>query len=112
MSTVDISKKLGTSPSVVQKCLSKNGIELRKVGTNVKRKRGLAYGQKILVGKQIDYKREKENIIKMIELREKGFSYWKIAEIFNSMKIPTKTSKGKWHARTVHSIILNNQTSK
>ena len=50
------------------------------------------------------HKRELENIKRMRELRDKGFSYEKIASVFNSMKIPTKTRKGKWHRKTVQSI--------
>jgi hypothetical protein len=46
-----------------------------------------------------------ENIQKMKDLREKGFSYWKIADVFNSMGIPTKTRKGKWHAKTIQQIL-------
>jgi hypothetical protein len=41
----------------------------------------------------------------MVELRGKGFSYWKIADILNAMKVPTKTRKGKWHARSVQQIL-------
>ena len=52
-----------------------------------------------------NHKREKANIEKMKELRANGFSYWKIAEVFNSMKIPTKTGKGKWHARTILEVL-------
>jgi len=56
----------------------------------------------------VDHKRELENIKKMKELRERGYSYWKIAEIFNSMKIPTKTKRGKWHAKSIHQILNKN----
>lgn len=45
----------------------------------------------------------------MRELRDKGFSYWKIADVLNAMKVPTKTRKGKWHARTHQAIILKHQ---
>ena len=41
----------------------------------------------------------------MNDLRAQGFSYWKIADIFNSMKIPTQMGKGKWHAKTIHQIL-------
>ncbi|MGB0454999.1 MAG: recombinase family protein [Bacteriovoracaceae bacterium] len=43
----------------------------------------------------------------MRELRDKGYSYGKIAEIFNSMKIPTKTKRGKWHSKSVYNILMN-----
>lgn len=45
----------------------------------------------------------------MRELRDQGFSYWKIADVLNAMKVPTKTRGGKWLARTVQAILLNNE---
>ncbi|TVQ80873.1 MAG: hypothetical protein EA369_01430 [Bradymonadales bacterium] len=45
-----------------------------------------------------------ETIEKMKELREKGYSYWKISEILNTLKVPPKTKKGRWHARTVQNV--------
>ena len=57
----------------------------------------------------MEHKREQEAILKMRELRDKGFSFWKIAEVLNTMKMPTKTRKGRWHARTVQAILLKNE---
>ena len=47
------------------------------------------------------HERELKNIEKMKELRGRGFSFERIAEVFNSMKIPTKTRKGEWHRKTI-----------
>jgi hypothetical protein len=41
----------------------------------------------------------------MVELRAKGFSYWKIADILNSIGVPTKTRKGKWQPRFVKTVL-------
>jgi transposase len=112
LSTTEVAKRLGTSHSVISKLLSEYGISARKVGSNIKRKRGLAYGQKILAGQQQEFKKERDNISKMIELRAKGYSYRKIAEIFSSMKIRTKTGKEKWHGRTIHNILLNHSETQ
>lgn len=64
----------------------------------------------------MEHQRELKAIEKMRKLREKGFSYWKIAEVLNAMKVPTKTHKGKWHARTVLSVLqadpLKSDTTK
>ena len=65
------------------------------------RKRGLGYGAK----NEGVHKRELQNIQKMKEFRAKGYSYEKIANIFNTMKIPTKTRRGKWHRKTIHQIL-------
>ena len=40
------------------------------------------------------------------ELREKGFSFWKIADVLITMKVSTKIRKGSWHARTVQAIFV------
>jgi len=53
----------------------------------------------------VDHKKELELINRMRALRDQGFSYWKIADVFNSMKIPTKARRGKWHARTIQKIM-------
>ena len=80
-------------------------IPVREVGSNQTRKRGLAYGIRCVKKNELDHKRELENISKMRELRDKGFSYHKFAAIFNSMKIPTKTKKGIWNRKTVYNVL-------
>lgn len=88
------------------KRLKECDIELRPVGSNQKRKRGLGYGERVKKRNVIEHKRESEAIRKMIELRDKGYSYRKIAEILNTMKVPTKTGKGRWHGKTIHQILM------
>lgn len=91
--------------TTISKQLKLFEIPIRNAGSNQSRKRGLAYGQKCRERELKAHKKELENIQKMKELREKGFSYWKIADVFNSMSIPTKTRKGKWHAKSIQSIL-------
>jgi hypothetical protein len=91
------------------KYLKIHGIPIRKVGTNQKRARGLAYGQKVKDRSLAKHKREQEAVLKMRELRDQGFSFWKIADVLNAMKVATKTTGGKWHGRTVQAILLNNE---
>ena len=50
-------------------------------------------------------KKEQELIEKMKKLRAEGLSFWKIADVFNAWGIPTKTKRGRWHARTVQKIL-------
>ena len=52
------------------------------------------------------------NVGKMLELRGQGFSYWKIADLFNSMGVPTKTRKTKWQAATVMKIMKAQRDDK
>jgi hypothetical protein len=91
------------------KYLKIHGIPVRETGTNQKRVRGLAYGQKIKERRLAEHKREQEAILKMRELRKKGFSFWKIADVLNTMKVPTKTRRGRWHAKIVQAILLKNE---
>ena len=49
--------------------------------------------------------RERDTVERMMSLRDKGYSYWKIAEILNSMGIPTKSRRAQWQAATVMKIL-------
>ncbi|MCX6126465.1 MAG: hypothetical protein NTV34_17155 [Proteobacteria bacterium] len=40
---------------------------------------------------KVDHKRELEAVAKMPCVREQGFSFWKIADVLNTMKVPTQT---------------------
>ena len=101
----EIAKEIVSARSTVLKYLKLYNIPVREVGSNQTRKRGLAYGIKCVKKNELEHKREIENIFKMRELRDKGFSYHKIAAIFNSMKIPTKIRKGKWHSKCIYNIL-------
>ena len=69
------------------------------------RKGQLGYGERTKKGKPDKHGLELQNIEKMQKLREQGYSYWKIAEVLNTMKIPTKTRRAKWHPTTVMKIL-------
>lgn len=101
VSCQSIADEVGCSRSTILKYLKKYRIESIAPGQNRVRKRGLGYGAK----SEGTHKRELQNIRKMKEFRAKGYSYEKIANIFNTMKIPTKTRRGKWHRKTVHQIL-------
>jgi hypothetical protein len=64
----------------------------------------LAFEQKIKERSLADHKRELEAILKMRKLRDQGFSFWMIAKVLNTMEMPTKNRKGRWHARTIQAI--------
>lgn len=101
----ELAVEFGVVRQTISKQMKEFGIQTRISGTVQNRKRGLAYGEKCRDRKLRAHKREIENIQKMKDLRDKGFSYWKIAEIFNSIEIPTKTRKGKWYAKTIQQIL-------
>lgn len=110
LSTAQIAKIVSSSPSTIQKYLTAFGIETRssQSGLRMKTGYGLAYGKRVIRKTKVDHHGELKMISKMTELRKQGFSYWKIADILNTMKIPTKTRKGKWHARSVQTILCRN----
>lgn len=49
--------------------------------------------------------REVDTIEHMRDLHDKGFSYWKIAEILNAMGVSTKSRRAQWQAATVMKIL-------
>ncbi len=109
LSCDEIASQIFSARTTVLKYLKIHGIPVREVGINQKRVRGLTYGQKVKERCLAEHHRELDAILKMKELREKGFSFWKIADVLNTMRVPTKTRKGRWHARSVHSILVRNE---
>ncbi len=74
------------------------------------RKANLAYAEKLRQRKVLVHQREQEVLAKMKELRLKGHSYEKIAEVLNAMEVPTKTRRGKWYGKTVQAILKRNES--
>jgi len=111
LSANEIAKQLGTARSTVLKYLKIHGIPVRATGQNIHKRAGygLAYGRRIVNRQEIVSKREQAYIAKMKDLRVQGFSYWKIADILNTLKVPTKTGRGRWHARSVQQILDANR---
>lgn len=109
LSCEEIASQIFSARTTVLKYLKLHNIPIREVGSNTKRVRGLAYGKKIKTRNLAEHNRELDVITKMKELREKGFSFWKIADVLNTMKVPTKSRKGRWYAKTVQAILLKNE---
>jgi hypothetical protein len=110
LSTSEIAALISSCQSTVGKYLKEYGIIARKGQGHQKRAGfGLAYG-KIIVGREeLPHQKQQQNIKKMWTLRTRGYSYWKIAEVFNTMCIPTQTGRGRWHARSVKAIMDANR---
>ncbi|PIP95183.1 MAG: hypothetical protein COW00_13595 [Bdellovibrio sp. CG12_big_fil_rev_8_21_14_0_65_39_13] len=109
LSCAEISKLVASSRTTILKRLKECGVPIRKVGTNQRRKRGIAFGQKIVDRKLKADKKEQELIRKISELRNCGYSYNSIASILTSMGFKTKNKGGKWHGKTVYCIIQRNK---
>ena len=107
LSTDEIAKQIGTARSTILKYLKIHGIPVRGTGQSIRKRAGygLSYGRRIVNRQEVANKREQDYIAKLKDLRQQGFSYWKIADIFNTLKVPTKTGRGRWHARSVQQIL-------
>jgi AICAR transformylase/IMP cyclohydrolase PurH len=102
LSTKEIAAEIFSSRTAVSGWLKAYGIPIR---TSYKTASHLRYGEALRRRKVVIHRREQQYIEKMNQLRAQGFSYWKIADVLNSMKIPTKTGRGCWHARSVQQIL-------
>lgn len=112
LSIREIASLCFSARSTISANLKAFGIELRDEDEAHSLNKGqTAYGEKRVKREDKDHKRELENIEKMKELRRQGFSYHKVAAIFNSMGIPTKNKK-KWHATTIMKILKSEKGLK
>lgn len=107
LSTQEIAAEIFSSRTAVASHLKAYGVSIRPNDAEYKTRSQLRYGEAWRNRKVVVYQRELENIEKMTKLRTQGFSYWKIADILNSMKISTKSGRGAWHARSVQKILDN-----
>ena len=103
LSISQITARIFSSTSTVHKYLRRFNIPLRQ--TDAKTKTRLRYGEAISKAQVVADRLEVKTIHKMKALREEGFSFWKIADILNAMNIPTKTRRGRWHARSVQKVL-------
>lgn len=112
-SASQIAEEVGSVASTVVRHLKALSIPLRTHQRPLQRRpgHGLAYGRKVIERSEQVHQAEMVSIAKMTELRAQGFSYWKIADIFNSMGVPTKTRKAKWQAATVMKILKGQDRS-
>lgn len=107
LSITEISKQIFSARSTVVRNLEEFGIPIRNEDRG--RKGGAAaFGKRRVKGRDIEHKREIEIIAKAKALRERGYSYQKIANVLNAMKVPTKTKAAKWYPKTVRGILLRN----
>lgn len=107
LSCKEIARLTFSARTTVLKHLKLAGIPVRGAGQNTRRW-NQAYGVRLVKRRETFFKAEQENIEKMGALRDQGLSYWKIADVLNAMRVPTKTAKGPWQARTVQRILSKN----
>ena len=100
--------------STVLKYLKEYHISLRSEdgALLLHRKGQLGYGERLMNRRIIVHKGELETVEKLTALRKQGFSYWKIADILNSMNVPTKNRGSRWHPTTVMKILKTKVTAE
>lgn len=69
----------------------------------------MRFGEMLRKRQIVANQRELAAIEKMKALRTQGFSYWKIADVLNTMSVRTKTGRGKWLARSVQKRLGSNE---
>lgn len=105
-----ISKQICSAKQTVRRHLLLYGIPLRHADLKQRLNKGqIGFGEKRIKALIQRNNREIAVIEKMSALRAQGFSYWKIADILNSMSIPTKSRVAKWQAATVMKILKRNK---
>lgn len=107
LSTKEISALIFSSRTTVANALKRFGIAIRPNDVANKNRSQLRYGEAWRKRHVVIHYRELGNIKKMQALRDQDFSYWKIADVFNSMKVPTKTGRGRWHPRVIQTVLEN-----
>ena len=85
----------------VRNGLTKFDIPIKTQDELLKTKQQLKFGETRRKRQIVANQRELAAIEKMKALRAQGFSYWKIADVLNTMGVRTKTGRGKWQARSV-----------
>lgn len=90
-----------SSRSTIIKYLRQAKIELRAADKQIGRAK---YGERRQGGIIVPNKAELETIAKIKALKDEGLNYTRIAEIMESIKMPTKRG-GKWTRKTIYSIV-------
>jgi DNA-binding CsgD family transcriptional regulator len=110
LTSSQIAKDLGVSRSTVSKYQKRYGIPGLRVGSNKKRVRGVAFGEKVVCGKVLRVAEEQKVLSAMQLWREQGKTFQEIADTLNELGTPTKSGKSQWHRKTVQQILVRLET--
>ena len=112
LSIKEIAAEIFSSRTAVAAHIKAYGIPIRPNDLLHKTRAQLRYGEAWRKRQVAIHQRERDNIEKMRQLRAQRFSYWKIADVFNSMKVPTKTGRGRWHARSIQTVLKSSSEER
>lgn len=106
-SLAQIAKEFSCSKHAIRNALTRAGIPVRR-----RAQPGFAalgYGTRNVRGRRVDDQIEQRVINSIIELREDGMSYDKIASFLTKMGVPTKTRRRKWNGGCIRVIYLRHK---
>ncbi len=109
LSLKQIARQFFCSKNAVRRALIEAGIPLRK-RQEKGRPSNPRYGSKAVKGHRVDVLAEQRVIKTIVEMRNNGLSFPKIAEFLSGMGVPTKTRRKKWHKEVVRQIYLAHQS--
>ena len=98
-----IASEFSCSKTHIRDQLLKYNIPLRKQGKH--KSRWYAYGNRKICGKTIDHKGEQRTIATIKQMYREGISTAAIAQLLDTMKIPTKQQGKGWHHYTIAQIL-------
>ena len=101
-----IAKELLCSKGAVRLALIRAGIPIRKGIRNT------GYGLKAVKGRPADDNVERKVIDTIIDLRDGGMSFDKIAHFLTKMGVPTKTRRRKWNGGCVRVIFIKHRAGQ
>lgn len=109
LSIAQISDLISSSKTAVRKGLDQAGIEIREPHhPHNGRKSQPRYGEKLVKGKTVGFKQERNVVKAIIEMKSNGLSLRQIASTLTTMKIPTKLRGQKWHPMMVSRVLQGN----
>jgi len=106
LSPAQIAAETFSCRSNVTKQLKRHGITLRQQDQKpVKTISQLKYGERIWKEKLAKDRKERSVLYTIRKLYARHYSYHQIARFLNDSGVPTKTGRGKWHARFVQKLL-------
>ncbi len=104
LSAKRVAKLTNCSKSSILKYLDELNIPKRESGTCIK-KGVCSYGKRYKLGHEIAHKREEQMISYINSLSVEGLSNEKIVKVLIKGDYSTKTKLGKWHRKTIWTIL-------
>jgi hypothetical protein len=102
-----IGKEFSCSKHAIRDALIRAGIPVRR-----RAQPGFAslgYGARNVRGRRVEDQAEQKVIATIIELRDDGMSYDKIASFLTKLGVPTKTRRRKWNGGCVRAIYIRHR---